>query len=252
MSFVLINLVCYIFLILMPLYKAAKGLFSFFKGYSMMPRTNSPTDILDCLERGKDAPSYSKGKSYPEILYNGICPVLGSIFIYVFQKEITPFSIDHSLTLLAFSAIPFIAYWTMKFGGQALSIKNLGIVECSLVFGSILYLGYGLHFCSEMTLMGIAMLPIFGFALLAPFPAMFYLLRELVVVKSLINEKTDRFLVPASILKSTFRMSERTKGYVTFVVGCAVLLSTLVLVGGQDWDSLIRAFRGGSAFFFSY
>lgn len=247
-----LNPVFYILLILVPLYKAGKNLIPFFMGYSKRSKISSPDSVLDCLEGNIEIQHYKKGWSYPEFLFNGVSPVLGSIFIYMFNREIKPFDLNHSPTLLAFSILPFVAYWLMRIGnGQLLSIKKLAILESSLVFGIILYFAYGLHFCSEMGLAGVCFLPVFGFALIAPFPAMVYLMRELIVIKSTIRTKTDNALATPSILKPGFRISDRVKGYLFFAAIIFVLKVTLIAIGGQEWDSLIQAFTGGRDFLFS-
>jgi|GEM_PF-3846017 len=248
---VLANIISYIFLIIRPLYVAVKGLISFFTKYSIRSKSTSPDTILDCVEGNKDVSAYSSTISFPELLYNGIAPILGVFFVYYFHKEIKPFDLGHYPTLLAFSFIPFIAYWVMRKMGDGLSVKSLAVIEPSLIFGVVLYLIYGLHFCSQMTLLGLMIFPFLAFALIAPIPAMGFLLRELSVVRSLINQKTDHTLSAPSALKPAFRLREQTKGYAIFGVGFALLLISLVLLGGQDWDSLIKVFRGGQEFLFS-
>lgn len=248
----ILNPVFYILLMVVPLYKAGKHLIPFFRGYTKRSTVKSPDSILDCLEGNTEVKGYKTGWSYPEFLFNGVSPILGSIFIFMFSREIKPFDLEHCPTLLAFSILPFVAYWLVRINkGTSFSIKSLAIVESSLVFGIILYFAYGLHFCSEMGMAGVFFLPIFGFALLAPIPAMFYLIRELIIVKSVMRTKTDNELTAHSMLKPKFRVSERVKGYLFFAGIIIILKITLIAVGGQEWDSLIQAFTGGRDFLFS-
>jgi len=248
---VLGNILCYIFLIIRPLYIAMKSLSPFFKGFSGVSKSTSPDSILDCIEGNKEVPSFSKKYSYPEILFNGISPVLGVFFVYYFNSELKPFDLAHYPSLLAFSFIPFIAYWISRNKTHQFSIKNLAVIEAGLSFGIVLYLAYGIHFCSEMTPIGVFFLPMFGFALIAPVPATVYLLRQLIIVKSQITEQVNSTLSVPNNAKPPFNISPQTKGYLLFCLGVALLLCSLVFLGGQNWDSLIKAFTGGTNFMFS-
>ncbi len=233
-------------LVLVPLVKTATELFPFFKR-KKTKKQKDPDLVLDHLIKNTTPIPAKKRPSFPEVLYLGVSPILGSMFIYIFKREIKPFDLDNSLTLLMYIVIPFLCYWGVRLWKDKLPDWAVYGSIPGMALGCVLYSVLFVHFISEMTALGVAFLPIFGFTLLAPLPALGFTIREIHKTRAYLN---DRIQFKIDYLQSFSKFTSQQKGILAFWLLFGIL-QCLMFLAGQEWNSVILAFTEGKNFFFS-
>lgn len=242
-------LVCFFGLIVYPFIKAISRVSNFFSGENK--RKTSPDTVLEQLIINAETNKKRNPIDYAEVLFLGVSPIAGSIFIYVFQDSILPFAIPHALTLLVYTAIPYFSYWGSRLFKDQIANWLLYACYAGMIMGVVLYTAMSLHFISQMTLAGIGILPIFGFTLLAPVPAIGFSLEELTRLHHYLDDLLiSRLEFNDAIQRVVKTVSSKRKGLILFFSGM-VVLQLLLILSGQKWNALFLAFLESENFFFS-
>lgn len=240
-------------LIVIPFVLTIVRFVNFFRNTEVVESTDE--SLLDAEEVPHlKARQKEKKFTYPEILFMGISPILGIIFVFVFKDDIKPFDINHTLSLGVFVVLAYAAYWVSKIAKQRVNNTVFLLLPMGMMIGILIYLAIFIHFISPITLMGGALLPVFGFALYAPLPAILFNIKELVRHKQFYRQK---FAIEDAYRSTLFFQTLGTSPsinnatyYIATLLVIAAIQGLLVLVG-QDMLSMMHVFTGGEGFLFS-
>ena len=224
------------------------------------PGYNSINDYTTILDKPTRLElSYEKWKykwEFPEILFMGIAPILGSFFIYNFQNDIKPFALDYSPTLITYIVLAYVSYWLSRLFKEKLPAVVNMILPYGMLIGLGLYAVLFVHFISVMTIYGGVLLPFLAFPLFAPLPALLYNLRQ-IKQHNLFNLKQTISLweqySESAPEKDLFRKLWWHEGFPNpvFVIGFITAIQIVLYQIGQPFDSLIKVFTESSDFLLS-
>ena len=188
----------------------------------------------------------------PELLFLLAAPIIGGIFIYVFQRDIEPFAVEHAPSLLLFYLPAMGAYWWARFRRAELKAQERAIIPYFLLVGMGIYALLFLHFISPSTLLGGIIFPYFGFPLYAPLPAFLYTYRLWVDLQPKAEE--DDPYVASEISNDSEWSPYFWRGSMLnwmVLVACLLALYLGQLLLGQSLYSIVAAFTEGQDFLFS-
>ena len=234
-------------LIIIPFVMAIIRFYRFFRDLKIIDLDG----ILDSTEMEVAVYKKKRKYDYPEILFMGISPLLGIIFIFIFRKDIHPFAPEHTLSLGVLVVIAYASYWLLRTRKETLPLSVHLWLPVGMMIGILLYFVLFLHLLSPMILLGAAVFPFFAFPLFAPIPALLYNIKALHLQRTwlLENEMIDSTV----FLGITFKRTPwyRNGVYYLLVIGVIIVLQVSLLPFGQEVDSLIKVFTEGEEFFFS-
>jgi len=198
MSIIIIGPILAIFIILIPFIKSIYQFNRFFRNtedtLSLKTAEGMYQSILDTNDtyEVKTKKHQVASWEFPEILFMGLAPPCGVFMIYYFYRDIQPFHIDYAPVLGIYIFAGYISYWLSRYGKKNISISLAASLPYGIVIGIILYCILFIHFISQLTLLGGAILPFFGFPLFAPLPALLYSIRELKILTTHLHEQFDQ------------------------------------------------------------
>ncbi|MEM6724106.1 MAG: hypothetical protein AAF598_08710 [Bacteroidota bacterium] len=169
-----INVICYFCLILWPLLDSLLGFLKFYSNRT----TDEELEDFDAMGYS-DIDLIREKIRWSEILMIGLGPIVGILLTYTFKTEIKPFDLTYFPSLCVLILLPWVSYWLSRVGKTWISPLLYAALPIGMLIGITIYFGLGLHFVSPLSALGVAVFPFFGFALLAPIPAMLFIIREL-------------------------------------------------------------------------
>ncbi|MEO1437830.1 MAG: hypothetical protein AAFV80_19980 [Bacteroidota bacterium] len=248
---VVVNVICYFCLILWPLADTLLGFLKFFS-------RRVEQEHLDSLEElgHTDMDLIREKIRWSEILMMGLGPVVGILLTYIFRTEIKPFDLSYFPSLSLFILVPWLSYWLSRIGKTWISPLLYAALPIGILIGIPIYFGLGLHFVSPLSGLGVAWFPFFGFALLAPIPAMLFLIRELKRHSLFFHVKMDGHWYHPMAHTSYFQFLAvrnwiRRPAYYLVALVVFVGLYALLAVLNQNPYFLIEAFQNSQEFLFS-
>lgn len=125
--------------------------------------------------------------SFAEIVYCYVTPVTGCAKIWFFEKE-SAFNPQWAPTIVIMIGIVSASYWISRHAKHKIGPLIFALLPLGMLQGIILYAVFFVHFISGNTLLGVAF-PLFGFELLAPLPAILFILVELQRYHNFFQEK---------------------------------------------------------------
>lgn len=249
--FLILNLVGYVFFLVIPVFRS---LFDFVRFFTN-DVADEAVDILDdyslpSMDRIREKVTWSEG------LYMGLGPVLGVLFSYVFQSELEPFSLSLMPSIAVLILIPWSCYWLSRLGKTWISPLLYAVLPIGMLIGVPVYFIIGLHFISPVSAMGAMVFPYLGFALIAPIPAMLYVIRELKRHSLFFDVKMDKLWYhPMGHTSYYHFLSARNwinRPVFYLIAGVSFLgLYAMLSLINQDWFFFITALQDSSDFLFS-
>ncbi|MEM7103285.1 MAG: DUF6688 family protein [Bacteroidota bacterium] len=251
-----INVVFVVILILVPFVLCIWRFARFATG---LRQARNLSDVADFYPIGKKRQllNHRIRVDFPEFLFMGVAPVLGSMFIYYFRHDIHPFAIDHTPTLLAFISVAYVSYWVSRLAKRRISPLLYAILPLGMLIGCLLYGAMFFHFISGMTILGAVVFPYYAFALYAPIPALLYNVRELILHNRYYMDKMhgDSWYHPvrqSGIFKFLSKGAWAFRPtYYLLLLPTIFTLQALMLQFGQEPMSIIHVFTEGKDFLFS-
>ncbi|MDQ3045981.1 MAG: hypothetical protein M3R27_00410 [Bacteroidota bacterium] len=207
------------------------------------------------MRKNAHAPTFPAIMLISEILFMILGPAIGFYRFDDYGGEI-PFSKQHVLIIILLTITSSLCFWIAKFTGNSTNPFLRIAVSAGMFLGLVFTFISAIHFIPFIPLGFIY--PIFGFELLSPVIAFFFLLKEFwfynkfeLNLTELLPYRAELGFIPWTHRVWQLPFSQRVVFYLCLLIPIVILHSLFAYACGQEIDSLIKAYTYSNGFIFS-